>query len=101
MLGMAERLLTTDTMKHTHNTSDRPRRDGRIDLALLAFFAIAAFFLLSEHRAHALGVLPFALLLLCPLLHVFMHWGHGGGEPHHGHGGQPRGPRRSGKEVAQ
>ena len=35
-----------------------------------------AFFLLTEHRAHALGALPFLLLLLCPLLH-FMHGGHG------------------------
>lgn len=38
---------------------------------------IAAFFLLGEHRAHALGFLPYALLLTCPLLHVFMHGGHG------------------------
>jgi Protein of unknown function (DUF2933) len=43
---------------------------------LVAFLAIAAFFLLIEHIAHVLGVLPYALLLLCPLLHVFMHHGH-------------------------
>jgi len=49
---------------------------------LLAFLAIAAFFLLTEHTAHVLGVLPYALLLLCPLLHVFMHHGH---EGHSGH----------------
>jgi hypothetical protein len=29
------------------------------------------------------------LLLLCPLMHLFMHGGHGGG--HAGHGGGPRG----------
>lgn len=45
-------------------------------LALLAFLGIAAFFLITEHTAHFFGILPFALLLLCPLLHLFMHSGH-------------------------
>lgn len=48
-------------------------------LAVLLFFAIVGGFLLSaEHRAHAIGVLPWLLIvLLCPLMHVFMHGGHG------------------------
>jgi len=50
---------------------------------LLAFLAIAAFFLLTEHRAHVFGVVPYLLLLACPLLHFFMHGRHGG---HGGHG---------------
>jgi Protein of unknown function (DUF2933) len=50
---------------------------------LLAFLAIAAFFLLTEHRAHVWGVAPYLLLLACPLLHFFMHGRHGG---HGGHG---------------
>lgn len=49
---------------------------------LIAFAAIAAFFLLAEHRAHLLGFLPFAFVLACPLMHLFMHGGHGG---HGGH----------------
>lgn len=78
-------------MDHSHGASERPRRDRRFELALLGFVAIAAFFLFTEHRAHALGVLPFALLLLCPLLHVFMHRGHGNDEHGgHGHGGSRR-----------
>ena len=44
---------------------------------LCLFLAIAAFFLWEEHRAHILGVLPYALLLLCPIIHLFMHRGHG------------------------
>lgn len=44
------------------------------------FLAIAVFFLFSEHRAHALGVLPYLLLLACPLMHIFMHRGHGHGD---------------------
>lgn len=51
----------------------------------LGFIAIAAFFLLSEHRAHAFGFLPYLLLLACPLMHL-MHGGHGGHGGHEGHG---------------
>jgi hypothetical protein len=60
---------------------------SRTGLVLLAFLAIAAFFLITEHRAHVLGVLPFLLVLLCPLLHLFLHGRHGGG--HAGHGSRP------------
>jgi hypothetical protein len=51
---------------------------GRTIGGTLAFLLIAAFFLATEHRAHLFGVLPFLLILACPLLHVFMHRGHGG-----------------------
>jgi hypothetical protein len=44
---------------------------------LLGFTAVAGFFLFSEHRAHALGWLPWLILLACPLMHLFMHGGHG------------------------
>jgi len=60
---------------------------------LLAFLAIAAFFLLTEHRAHVWGVAPYLLLLACPLLHFFMHRGHGRrGGP--GRAGSPAGGRQ-------
>ena len=51
---------------------------SRYAIGLLVMGAIAAYFLLSEHRAHFFGVLPFLLLLACPLMHVFMHQGQGG-----------------------
>ncbi|MDP3845573.1 MAG: DUF2933 domain-containing protein [Pseudomonas sp.] len=41
------------------------------------FVGIAGFFLLAEHRAHLLGILPYLLLAACPLMHLFMHHGHG------------------------
>lgn len=53
---------------------------SRYAIGLLIMGAVAAFFLLSEHRAHFFGALPFLLLLACPLMHVFMHGGHGGGQ---------------------
>lgn len=69
-------------MTDTHEPH-RPRSGNpRLNWALLGFFAIAAFFLFSEHRAHALGALPYLLLLACPLMHIFMHRGHGGGHKH-------------------
>ncbi|MBN8893358.1 MAG: DUF2933 domain-containing protein [Rhodanobacter sp.] len=45
-----------------------------------SFLALAAFYLVVEHRAHlsgALSWLPLGFLLLCPLLHMGMHVGHG------------------------
>ncbi len=56
-------------------------------IALMVFLAIGAFFLVTEHTAHTFGYLPYALLLLCPLMHLFMHGGHGGGG-HGDHGGE-------------
>lgn len=46
---------------------------------LCAVLLIAAllFFLITEHTAHFFGVLPYGIFLLCPLLHLFMHRGHG------------------------
>ena len=59
---------------------------SRSGLVLLAFLAVAGFFLLTEHTAHVFGVLPYLLLLACPLMHFF-HGGHKQG--HKGHGGAP------------
>ena len=58
------------------------QRIFRSRMVLIGFMVIAGFFLLSEHRAHLFGVLPYLLLLACPLMHIFMHHGHG----RHGHG---------------
>ncbi len=57
-------------------------------VALFGFMAGAAIFLLKEHQAYILDVLPWALLLLCPVLHLFMHRGHGRHGVHGGHGDQ-------------
>ncbi len=51
---------------------------SRTGLVLIVFLAIAAYFLVTEHRAHLFGILPYLLLLACPLLHWLMHGGHGG-----------------------
>lgn len=62
----------------------------KVNLVLIGFLAIGAFFLVLEHRAHVLGILPFLLILACPLMHLFMHGSHG---EHDGHGAKPPKPR--------
>lgn len=47
------------------------------------FLVFVGFLLFTEHRAHLLGVLPYLILLACPLMHLFMHHGHGGHNHHH------------------
>lgn len=56
---------------------------SRYALGFVVMGAAAAYFLLTEHLAHVLGALPYLLLLACPLMHVFMHHGHGGHAHHH------------------
>ena len=77
---------------------DRSRHDSepkgfwgsRYSIGLIVLGAIAAYFLLSEHRAHLFAALPFLLLLACVGIYVFMHRGHGGhgGGRGHNHDGQ-------------
>jgi hypothetical protein len=66
-------------MKHDHPVPAGPRPGfwtTRNGMALLTLLAAGAFYLLAEHRAHAWGVLPYLLILACPLMHLFMHRGH-------------------------
>ena len=63
-----------------------PLRNTPVVIGICLFVAIAAFFLWEEHRAHVLGVIPYLLLLACPIIHLFMHGSHGGHGGHHEHG---------------
>lgn len=56
-------------------------RANRPKFVFVGFLVIAAVLAL-EQPAHLLGILPWLLLLACPLMHFFMHHGHGG---HRGH----------------
>lgn len=68
---------------HTQPTRARGRFQHGSRFVLFAFLAIAGFYLLTEHTAHVFGILPYLLVLLCPILH-FLHGGHDG------HGSQHR-----------
>ena len=75
-------------MNHDHSQNGSEPKgfwSSRYAIGLLVMGAVAAYFLLTEHRAHFFAALPFLLLLACPLMHVFMHGGHGGHGGHAGH----------------
>jgi hypothetical protein len=62
-------------MNHTpHDTP--PFWRSPAGLALLVALAVGGFYLVTEHKAHLFGALPYLFLLACPLMHVFMHRGH-------------------------
>jgi hypothetical protein len=44
---------------------------------VILILGVIGFYLVTEHHAHLLGVLPWLILLACPFLHFFMHRGHG------------------------
>lgn len=44
---------------------------------ICAAVLIVGFYLMTEHRAHTFGALPYLLILACPLMHIFMHRNHG------------------------
>jgi len=54
-------------------------------MVMIGFGIVAAFFLVSEHWAHLYGWLPFLFILACPLMHIFMHHGHGSHGDHGDH----------------
>lgn len=65
--------------------NERPTRwwrSSRTKLPLIVFLAVAAYFLWTEHRAHAVEYLPWLLVLACVGMHLLMHGGHGHGTGH-------------------
>ena len=85
---------------HTqHHQSAEPQGSfwtSRAFLVCAAFLVIVGFLLWTEHLAHALGYLPYLLILACPLMHMFMHGGHGG-HAHHQRTDRERSPSDGGK----
>ncbi|MGE5652163.1 MAG: DUF2933 domain-containing protein [Bacillota bacterium] len=88
-------------MDRTRMHNEAPRYARRWKWVLIGFLLVVAFFLWTEHRAHLFGILPYLLLLACPLMHLFHHGhGHGrhrdGADPHAGN--TPRKSERIGEQ---
>jgi len=69
-------------MQHDHEHYYRPRKyvswwKTPFGIVAIVFFALAGYFLIKEHSAHIGDNWIWLVLLLCPLMHVFMHGGHG------------------------
>jgi hypothetical protein len=71
-MDSTEAIMSTST---DHGTDPWAPR-GKAIFALFA--AIGAYFQIVEHGAHIIPYLPWVLLAACPLVHIFMHGGHGG-----------------------
>lgn len=73
-------------MEYPNSNSERPadtrRSVSRSKLVTMGFLLVIAYFLWTEHRAHLVQFLPYLLLAACPLMHLFMHGGHGHGRGH-------------------
>ena len=88
-------------MPHDHSDTP-PGRQGQDRLRKISryvffgFVAVAAYFVITEHRAHVIPFLPFLLLAACLLMHIFMHRGHNhGGDEDAQSGSKPPSPPRS------
>lgn len=59
---------------------------GFLAMLAVAVSSAALFWLLRDHWRHALGIAPYLFFLSCPLMHLFMHHGHGhaGEKPQNG-----------------
>lgn len=77
-----------------HDVQDSPPGfwGSRYAIGFLVIGTVAGYFLLTEHRAHVVGALPYLLLLACPLIHVFMHRGHDHRHDQGGNGVRPGSP---------
>ena len=81
---------------HVHDSQLTPRPQARGRIVLVCFLLIIGFLLAYEHRAHLFGYWPYALLLLCPLLHVFHHGGGHGSHSNHERPNRSSGPEGGG-----
>jgi DUF2933 family protein len=81
-------------MSHDHR-EEGAARQSRMRWVFYGFLVIAAFFLLTEHTAHVFGVLPYLLLLACPLMHIFGHHGHGNKHRQDSSAAENKGPASS------
>lgn len=75
-------------MEHSHDHDDSGNGQSwlfsRTGIATIVAVSVLGFLVYEGHGAHLLGLLPYLLILSCPLMHIFMHGGHGGHGHHHG-----------------
>lgn len=72
-------------MEHQHTRPSFWKTPLGIVATLVA--VATSVYLYVAHKDHLLALLPFAFLAACPLMHIFMHRGHG-------HGGHSQGESR-------
>lgn len=65
-------------MEHLHNTESNKvglfSKKTWIMIFIIGLIGLGSLF--KNHTTHILSVLPYLILLACPLMHIFMHGGH-------------------------
>lgn len=77
-------------MNHKHHTASASWYKSPAVLGLLVILGVAGAFILVQHWDHAAPYSLWLLILATPLLHIFMHSGHGA------HGGHDSGKGQGG-----
>ena len=74
------------------NEHDHPPSFWKTPFGVIATLSAvaASLYIYVAHKDHLLALLPYAFLAACPLMHMFMHRGHGG----HGHEQRDDTPKR-------
>jgi hypothetical protein len=71
-------------MSHHVSNDWRSVLRSRTGLAALTVLAVVLLLAAYEHQTHILesGLLPYLIVLLCPVMHLLMHHGSHGGHDH-------------------
>jgi hypothetical protein len=75
-------MQTHDHAAHRTPPATAAETSRRSRWVFVGFALLAVLLLAFEHRMHLSGLigwLPYLILLACPLMHLFMHGGHGHG----------------------
>ena len=65
-----------DHHEHHHRPAHKkPWWQTSSGMLLIVLFAVGGYFLIKEHSAHIAENWILLILLLCPLMHIFMHGG--------------------------
>ena len=68
-------------MTNTNNPHHEERTIWKNPITWVVIAAVG-YWVYNYHLQHALGFLPYAILLLCPFMHMFGHGHHGGHGEH-------------------
>ncbi len=72
-------------MRVSNNANPQGLSRGTIIACIV--LSVVGFLVYTGHGAHMLGFFPYLLILACPLMHLFMHGGHGHHHENHQNSG--------------
>jgi hypothetical protein len=74
-----------------------------VPIGTCVFFMGAGLFISFQYGSRLVGVVPYLFLLACPLMHLFMHQGHGGhgNSGHNIDDGNPTGSREHRSSIPE